>query len=262
MPSVVSRTAAYALVRWCTAERRLRRTTDRVSRALAGLVWASSTPEERTRVGLALHDALEHRTTRADGGLFEWEARWFRESLPAPPARILVGGAGSGRETLALLDRGYEVHAFEPAPLAFAALRQNVGDRARVWRATYQELARVMPGGRYDAVVLGWTSFACLVEDEDREQLLRVLASTCPTGPILASFPVRRGRDRGLGRAARAAARAVAPSAAIPAGVTFVPSGGFVRPVDEPAARALGQIIGRRAVWQDAIGMGYVTWVR
>src|SRR5204863_8381274 len=43
--------------------------------------------------------------------LFPWEERVVERFFPAPPARVLVGGAGSGREAFALVERGYEVTA-------------------------------------------------------------------------------------------------------------------------------------------------------
>src|SRR5262245_26756375 len=40
--------------------------------------------------------------------LFPTEEAVWREFLPSPPARVLVGGAGGGREVAALVERGYE----------------------------------------------------------------------------------------------------------------------------------------------------------
>src|SRR5438874_1613250 len=47
--------------------------------------------------------------------LFPWEKETIERFFPAPPARVLVGAAGSGREAFALSERGYEVVAFEPS---------------------------------------------------------------------------------------------------------------------------------------------------
>ena len=48
-------------------------------------------------------------------GLFDWEEDAVRRYFPAPPSRVLVGGAGGGREPFALADKGYVVVAFDPA---------------------------------------------------------------------------------------------------------------------------------------------------
>ncbi len=240
---------------------------DGVSRALGALFWATSTPEQRTRLGIALHDALEHSTAHATRGLFDWEEAWFRESLPTPPARVLVGGAGSGREVLALLDRGYEVDAFEPAERAFAALQRTTAGRARAWRTTYQELARHRGpvAHPYDAVLLGWGSLACLVDEDERIAALRELDRLCPDGPILASFSVKRAglqRRRADQLVAHLGTLLGTAWARMPDEVVLVPSGGFMRPLDRSAVEALAQAIGRRASYHDAIGQAYVTWTR
>ena len=48
--------------------------------------------------------------------LFPWEESVVERFFPRPPARVLVGAAGAGREAFALARLGYEVVAFEPAP--------------------------------------------------------------------------------------------------------------------------------------------------
>jgi hypothetical protein len=39
--------------------------------------------------------------------LFPWECAPFDVFFPSPPARVLIGGAGGGREALQLAARGY-----------------------------------------------------------------------------------------------------------------------------------------------------------
>ena len=46
--------------------------------------------------------------------MFEWEEKWFSSDLPPPPARILLGGAGSGREIRHLARHEYRIVAFDP----------------------------------------------------------------------------------------------------------------------------------------------------
>jgi hypothetical protein len=132
--------------------------------------------------------------------LFPWEEEAIRRFFPEPPAHVLVGGAGGGREALALTSLGYAVSAFEPSTElagALAARAQQVGDLA-VYRARYEELphlARV--SGRkgidlraltpIDAVVAGWGSFSHLRTREHRIAALESLANVTP-GPILVSF--------------------------------------------------------------------------
>ena len=47
--------------------------------------------------------------------LFNWEADLVERVFPPPPGKVLVGGAGGGREAFELVTRGYAVAAFEPS---------------------------------------------------------------------------------------------------------------------------------------------------
>ncbi len=58
--------------------------------------------------------------------LFNWEIEAIARAFPDPPGRVLVGGAGGGREAFAVASRGYQVVAFEPS----AALAQSMADHA------------------------------------------------------------------------------------------------------------------------------------
>jgi SAM-dependent methyltransferase len=132
--------------------------------------------------------------------LFPWEEETIGRFFPQPPAHVLVGGAGGGREALALVELGYRVTAFEPSP----ELAQALATRARevegltVFRARYEDLPRIEGiSGRessdlyalapIDAVIAGWGSFSHLRTHELRVAALRSLAQTTH-GPLLVSF--------------------------------------------------------------------------
>src|SRR5262245_833316 len=82
-------------------------------------LWAWTSPRLREEVNRLIY---ARRRTFAPGGsafergLFDWE----RAATGAPPfpasGRILLGGAGGGRELAELCRIGYDVVAFEPAP--------------------------------------------------------------------------------------------------------------------------------------------------
>ncbi|MFN2399294.1 MAG: class I SAM-dependent methyltransferase [Gemmatimonadaceae bacterium] len=135
-----------------------------------------------------------------EGGLFEWEKQAIEKSPFPASGRILLGGAGGGREIIALRDRGYEVVGFEPSePLvmaAQAAITQKPG--ASLVRASYADLAKAVSGNggplasitttRFDGVILGWGSFSHVLEDAARSELMDSISRLEPTAPVLLSF--------------------------------------------------------------------------
>lgn len=203
---------------------------------LEGLALAALDASERR----ALTDRLYGRWRPAAdyaGGLFGWEERWFDADLPPAPARILLGGVGSGRELRYFEERGDEVVAFEPVGDLLDLARQSsrsprttlvaggyealiadrrdqlVGDWTRQGANVLGEApstiaraaARFAP---FDAVVLGWGSFTHVVEPAVRLGLLRRAHELCPRGPLMTSFWMRpdegdETRSRGFALGAR-----------------------------------------------------------
>ena len=110
-----------------------------VTRLAARAVWATRVVDRvygkfdslRSRLILRLgsddfHDAFNdvtygnQRLYRPDAPsfkpeLFPWESRVIATHFPKPPASVLIGGAGGGREALALERDGFRVVGFEPA---------------------------------------------------------------------------------------------------------------------------------------------------
>jgi SAM-dependent methyltransferase len=146
--------------------------------------------------------------------LFPWERAIVEKSFPAPPARVLVGGAGGGREAYALIKMGYDVVAFEPAPELVATMRARSKveyPTLEAYRAGYEDLP-VMPAedgeapvdlqqqATFDAAILGWCSLSHLVDDSARSQAIAKMAALT-RGPVLVSyFPDRAGPSVVAGR--------------------------------------------------------------
>ena len=139
-------------------------------------------------------------------GLYPWEEQALHEHFPRPPAHILVGGAGSGREPFALSDLGYRVTAFEPViSLVKAMQRQIDADReiaVTCFDGGYEDLPLVRPLGQsdsihlselgpFDAAILGWGSFSHITDERQRQTALIHFAELIP-GPILLSFTATR----------------------------------------------------------------------
>ena len=179
---------------------------------------------EKEALSIDLYDA-SFRPDNDHDGLYDWEQQWFERRLPAPPASILIGAAGAGREASALRELGYHVHAFEPAASAFQLCQVKVGADF-VDQASYEDfIATVLRGESrrlplpsettFDAVLLGWGSFGHVLQRTDRSELLRACDQVAPHGPILLSL--------------------FEPTATAPTnGTYYMPWGGFlVRPTTE-----------------------------
>ncbi len=135
--------------------------------------------------------------------LYAWEEAIIEQFFPPSPARILVGGAGAGREALALAERGYDVLAFEPvATLAEALARQSLdaSTRIAVYQGTYRDVANLKwVGGdssvaldqKFHAGIVGWGSFSHLYTERDRVDALHSMG-VLTNGPILISFIATR----------------------------------------------------------------------
>lgn len=164
---------------------------------------------------LGAYNDLAHGATRVyDAGsatfretLFNWEEEMIGQVFPAPPCRVLIGGAGGGREAFQLEGRGYDVVAFEPS----VALVRSMAHRAAQRRARvealvgrYEEMPVMRPvagapavdlreAGPFDVALMGWTSYSHLRRSSSRSGALRAMASVTD-GPVVASFYPRPSR--------------------------------------------------------------------
>src|SRR5262245_29124446 len=88
-----------------------------IDRARSTLVLALASDAVLARFNVLAYGRLEayQLGSSAFRHLFPWEKNVVATYFPPPPARVLIGGAGGGREVLALAEMGYEVVAFEPS---------------------------------------------------------------------------------------------------------------------------------------------------
>lgn len=254
--SSVARTAG-ALERALTASGRAIRETAH------GVLAHALDRHERQQLGISLYeDHLDSVRTE----LMAWERAWLGEDLPPPPARVLVGGAGAGRELRALEAMGYTVGGLEPGPDAVGRCIAALSSRAIVACATYEQLAAVvLDGGRHpelealvarpwDASILGWTSMMHVLDDAERSRLFATF-DRITRGPILGTFyPTARaqrpGRPHALGaRLGRAIGRArgvAAPGEAESFGFAC----GFLRGWTYEEVERRAGMIGRDVLWR------------
>lgn len=136
--------------------------------------------------------------------LFNWEIELVDLAFPKPPARVLVGGAGGGREAFELASRGYQVSAFEPSLVLARSMSEKSaqgGGAVDVFLGRYEDLPRLrrFPSDetvdfthepRFDVSLLGWSSYSHIRHRQDRIETLRRFAMITD-GPVIASFFMR-----------------------------------------------------------------------
>lgn len=178
---------------------------------LEGLLPSVLTDAELTDLSTRLYDRRGPR--QFSEPMFDWEREWAEKYLPAPPGRVLVGGAGYGRECVWLHERGYSVDAYEPRAHAAKQCHDVVASRGGVCVvAAHQDLADAVldrsenacaafSRRTYAAVLLGWGSLSHVLDPEQRARIVEASARIAE-GPVLASVRLS-DRRVGLARASR-----------------------------------------------------------
>lgn len=177
----------------------------RLKEFISGLSFSLLSPEGLFYLTTMVYNAKKGNENK---GLFEWESEWFENDLPDPPARLLVGGAGAGREVKVLIKKGYYIVAFDPAARYVEKAKQENTEKNCLAYLTgsYEDLLNEHSGnstmnqavhtyGPYDAVILGWGSFTHISETHMRVALLQKLKQLCPQGPVLISFWMRENSE-------------------------------------------------------------------
>ncbi len=210
----------YRVPAWARAVLALDRAAGHLENLRAGLLdealLAWIPPADRAALTASLY--AEQATylpggKRFQGGLFKWEERALEAPAFPRGGRVLVGAAGAGREMVALVERGFEVVAFDPCQ-RFVDAARSVTPRghAVIVHASYRDLAdaaagrggplaAACAGPPFAAVVLGWGSLSHVLPASERADLLRALRTLAPAAPVLASFvletdPAASGKGR------------------------------------------------------------------
>lgn len=227
---------------------------ERLRRFLQGFGWRALSADEHAALCVGLYGK---RSRYGPPGLFEWERIWFRSQLPGPPARVLVGGAGSGRELRWLQSQGYQVYGCEPNPALVAGARRSLPG-VKLWELRYEQWCSAAPPGGparyapYDAVIFGWGSFGHTLSGGARHQVLQRSVQWCPTGPLLLSglmgcSPSRQPRSERLGeRVGTAVARLRKLSVSPGRPPEFYSHAGYVHRFSAEELRGLASELGRR----------------
>jgi hypothetical protein len=127
-------------------------------------------------------------------GLFDWERQAIERHFPST-GRIVVIGAGSGREMIALAGLGYEALGYESHE-ALTAYGQDLLLRTGTPGLILPMTRDQWPAdpGPIDAVVIGWGVYHSIRTRPVRVAFLRTMRAALGDGtPVLLSFFTRQG---------------------------------------------------------------------
>lgn len=156
--------------------------------------------DERTAVTTSLYsqeDSYLPGRGHVERGFFPAEEYAFRARPIPEGSRVLLGAAGTGRELVTLIERGYDVIAFDPCATFADAARANL-PRATFVDAAYADVLRanegrgplafLRDGAPVDAIMFGWGSLSHVMPHAERVSLFRAFRKLAPKAPIFASF--------------------------------------------------------------------------
>ncbi|MGH8930824.1 MAG: SAM-dependent methyltransferase [Egibacteraceae bacterium] len=169
----------------------------RIVKACFDGVWLGVLSRERLHAIDALYYHREKRYADEEynrGGLWPWEQAAL-DRFFVGCTRVVVTGAGGGREVLALRKLGYDAIGFECNPQLAA-----IGDRLLASEGQPGRLSPAprdaWPGtaGPCDGVIVGWGSYMLIQGRAHRVEYLQGARACLPEGaPILVSFFARGG---------------------------------------------------------------------
>jgi 2-polyprenyl-3-methyl-5-hydroxy-6-metoxy-1,4-benzoquinol methylase len=132
-------------------------------------------------------------------GLFGWERSAVETYFP-PGTRVVIAGAGGGREALSLVEQGFEVVAFDPDERLVEECRRRL-TAAEAQKLTLMTAAPntvpTVPDASFDAGIVGWGALGHMTSERVREDFLRAFAALIkPGAPVLISFHLRPRQSR------------------------------------------------------------------
>lgn len=130
-------------------------------------------------------------------GLFNWEKVCIDKHF-TDCKTVLVGGAGGGRETLALAESGIQVDAFECSGELVESANALLKEQGRDAVVVHAEPSKVPIGfDEYDGLLMGWGAYSHIAGRENRTRFLREYRRHVrPGGVIMLSFFARDLRSR------------------------------------------------------------------
>ena len=195
-------------------------------------------------------------------GPMPWETTLFDRFIPSGSDVLLVG-SGSGRDLIALAERGCRVTGVEPADEAARTANRMLAGRALTANVIEGFFEDASVTGVFDAVMFSFHAYAYVPESARRIAALRKAASlTRSGGHVIVSHPAHMKRPSAifilLGRMAGALARSdwrIEAGDLVSAGVEHPGAINFVHAFEdgevEREARAAGLDVAFRAEFAD-----------
>ncbi|HEY9121582.1 MAG TPA: class I SAM-dependent methyltransferase [Brevefilum sp.] len=139
---------------------------------------------------------VEHN--RLEEHQLEFDLTWrFLEAYLPPSGKILEIGAGTGRYTLGLVQRGYTVTVVEISRANLDACREYLAEAGLQYRAKYilgdARCLRDVPDKEYDAVLLMGPLYHLVLESDRRMAVTEACAHLRPGGVIFSALISRFG---------------------------------------------------------------------
>lgn len=158
---------------------------------------------EEARVRHWASFADEHPTRKQ--GLFPWEVRFYGRFLKRG-ARLLVVGAGSGRDVLCFIRDGCIVRAIDESAEALEGLQRRLARAELSADVTASSIVDFESDERFDVVIFSWLAYILIPARKLRlAALRRAEQALAPGGVILISYKPGKGSP-GLGKLSRAVA--------------------------------------------------------
>lgn len=166
---------------------------ERLSRSLT---CATFTSEELASLQVSEWEAFGEQGAFSGLQLFAWETDLFANHI-RPNDRILVVGAGAGRDVLPFLEAGHEVTALDITPQALRSLGEKARQRNREVALIHASIDEAeLPSANFDVILFSWFCFSYLIGTRKRRAALdRALLGLRPKGRILISYQVRADSD-------------------------------------------------------------------
>ena len=130
--------------------------------------------------------------------LMTWERNFYLRFLK-PDDRVLVVGCGTGRDLLALLERGYQAEGLDVAPGCTATAGRLLRQRGYEVPLYTGAIEAIELPGRFDAFILSWFCYSYIPQSETRIHVLRKLREHLnPGGRILVTYAPAKTLPRRL----------------------------------------------------------------